>query len=116
MKEEKIDKNEKIKFEDIRKSIDKKLGKENSSLIADDMASLITFNAEREKTLNTKNEEIEKLRKDKETLIQANGNLLQQVNQASEEIFSPRKEEKEEKKPFNFRDMFDEKGQFKRKL
>lgn len=105
-----------MKFEDIRKSIDKKLGKENSSLIADDMASLITFNAEREKTLNERNDEIEKLKKDKETLIQANGNLLQQVNQASEDILKPQVKEKEEKKPFNFRDMFDEKGNLKKHL
>lgn len=105
-----------MKFDDIRKNIDKKLGKENSSLIADDMASLITYNSEREKTINSKDEEIEKLRKDKEMLIEANGNLLQQVNQASEEILKPKTEEKKEKKNFNFRDMFDEKGNFKKHL
>lgn len=105
-----------MNFEDIRKNIDKKLGKENSSLIADDMASLITFNTEREKTIKSNNEEIEKLKKDKEMLIQANGNLLQQVNQASEDILKPEVKEKEEKKSFNFRDMFDEKGNFKKKL
>ena len=81
------------------------------------MASLITLNSEREKTLNSRDEEIEKLKKDKETLIQANGNLLQKISQESEEIFSPKlKEEKEEIKPFNFRDMFDEKGNLKKHL
>ena len=106
-----------MKFEDIRKSMEKKLGKENSSLIADDMASLITLNSEREKSINTQNEEIEKLKKDKETLIQANGNLLQQISQESEDIFKPKlKEEKEEIKPFNFRDMFDSKGNLKKHL
>ena len=105
-----------MKFEDIQKSMSDKLGKENVSLIADDMASLITFNSEREKTLNERNEEISKLKKDKEMLIQANGNLLQQINQETEEAFKPKEKEQEEKKPFNFRDMFDEKGNLKKHL
>lgn len=106
-----------MKFEDIRKSMEKKLGKENSSLIADDMASLITFNAEREKSINNQNDEIEKLKKDKETLIQANGNLLQKISQESEEIFAPKIEKEEkEKTPFDFRSMFDSKGNFKKHL
>ena len=105
-----------MKFEDIRKSMEKKLGKENSSLIADDMASLITLNSEKDKSITTQNEEIEKLKKDKETLIQANGNLLQKISQESEEILIPKTEEKEDKKPFNFHDMFDSKGNFKKHL
>lgn len=102
-----------MKFEDIQKSMEKKLGKENSSIIADDMASLITLNAEREKTLKARNDEIEKLKKDKETLITANGNLLQQISAETEEILTPKKEEKEEYKPFNFKSVFDSKGNFK---
>lgn len=106
-----------MKFEDIQKSMVEKLGEENSALIADDMASLISYHAEREKTLKDRNEEITKLKKDKDMLISANGNLLQQINQESEEIFNPKiKEEKEDKKPFNFRDMFDDKGNFKKRL
>lgn len=102
-----------MKFDDIKKSMEEKLGKENSSIIADDMASLITLNTEREKTLKARNDEIEKLKKDKETLITANGNLLQQISAESEEILKPKKEEKEEKKPFNFKSVFDSKGNFK---
>ena len=102
-----------MKFDDIKKSMEKKLGKENSSLIADDMASLITLHAEREKTLKDRDEEIEKLRKDKETLITANGNLLQQISAESEDILRPKKEEKEDKKPFNFKSVLDSKGNFK---
>ena len=104
-----------MKFDEIRNSIEEKLGKENSALIADDMASLITLNSEREKTINDRNEEITKLRKDKDMLINANGNLLQQINQAEEDIFAPKIEkEKEDKKPFDFRAMFDKKGNFKK--
>lgn len=104
----------KIEFSDITKNIEEKLGKENVSLIADDMASLISFNSEREKTLSDREAEITKLKSDKEMLITANGNLLQQVNAASEEILNPKiKEEPEDKKPFNFRSVFDSKGNFK---
>lgn len=103
-----------MNFDEITKSMEDKLGKENVSLIADDMASLISFNSEREKTLSDRNNEIDKLKKDKETLIAANGNLLQKISQASEEELNPKKKEVEEKKPFNFKSVFDEKGNFKR--
>lgn len=106
-----------MKFEDIQKSMEKKLGKENSALIADDFATLITYNSEREKTIKDNKEEIDRLKKDKDMLINANGNLLQQINQESEEIFAPKvKEEEKPKEPFNFRNMFDEKGNFKKHL
>lgn len=103
-----------MNFDEITKSMEDKLGKENVSLIADDMASLISFNSEREKTLSDRNNEIDKLKRDKETLIAANGNLLQKISQASEEELNPKKKEAEEKKPFNFKSVFDEKGNFKR--
>lgn len=103
-------------LDSIRKSMESKLGEDNSALIADDFASLITFNTEREKTLKSREDEITKLKRDKETLISANGNLLQQISRESEEVLKPKVIEKEDKKPFNFRDMFDEKGNFKKKL
>lgn len=100
----------------FRKSIEEKLGEDNSALIADDFATLITFNAEREKSIKSRDDEISKLKKDKETLISANGNLLQQISQESEEVLKPKMEEKDEKKPFDFRSVFDEKGNFKKKM
>ena len=100
----------------FRKSIEDKLGEDTSALIADDFATLITFNNEREKSLKSRDEEISKLKKDKETLITANGNLLQQISQESEEILKPKTEEKVEKKPFDFRSVFDEHGNFKKKM
>lgn len=105
-----------MKFEDITKNINKKLGKENSSLIADDMASLISYNASVQKDIQDKNSQIDKLKSDKEMLIEANGNLLQQISSETEDILKPKKEEKEEKKDFNFYSMYDEKGNFKKKL
>ena len=106
-----------MKIEDITKSMTEKLGKEEASKIADDFANLLTLDASRIKEMKSKDETISKLQKDKETLINANGNLLQQISVESEEILNPKpKEEVEEKKPFDMRNCFDEKGRFKKKL
>lgn len=102
----------------ITKSIQKKLGKENSAMITDDLANIITIKSNYEKEIKDNKEEIEELKKTKETLIEANGNLLQQVSM--EHTPEPKKEDKEEPKKnplnFNFSAMFDEKGNFKRNL
>lgn len=100
-------------LEKITKNIQKKLGKENSAMITDDLASIITIKSNYEKQLKENEEEISQIKQDKEVLIQANGNLLQQVTMGAE----PKKEEvKEEKKEsaknFNFSAMFDSKGNF----
>lgn len=102
-------------FEKITKSIQEKLGKENVGLIADDLGKLITNNTSMNDTLKEKEEEIQKLKQDKELLITTNGNLLQQVGMGDEGNFINKNDDKKEepKKPFNFRDVFDEKGNFK---
>lgn len=104
-------------LEKITKSIQKKLGKDSSSKIADDIASIITIESNYKKQTEEKNKEIETLKEDKEMLIQANGNLLQQVSMGTEEDLNPKKKEEEEKKkPFDFRSVFDEKGNFKKSI
>ena len=106
-----------MNFEEITKNINTKLGKETSAKIADDMASLMTYNSNMKKDIKNKNDEIEKLKKDKEMLIEANGSLLQQVSQESEDILKPTpKEEDKPKKSFNFYEMYDERGNFKKSL
>lgn len=105
-----------MKIEDITKSMTEKLGKEEASKIADDMASLLTLEASRIKEMKSKDDTIEKLQKDKETLISANGNLLQQISAEKEEILTPPKEEKKERERIDLRDCFDEKGRFKTKF
>ena len=106
-----------MKMEDITKSINDKLGKEYASKIADDMASLLTLDSGRVKELKDKDEEITKLKKDKEMLIEANGNLFRQISQETEDILEPQtKKEKEESKPFDYASALDEKGRFKRKM
>ena len=103
-------------FEKITKSIQDKLGKENTSLIADDLGKLITDNATMNKDLRTRDERISKLEQDKEALITTNGNLLQQVAMGDEGGLINKNEPKEDepKKPFDYRSVFDEKGNFKR--
>lgn len=99
-----------MKLEEYTNSIQEKIGKEESGKIADDIAKILTYDNKLQKDIQSKNDEIEKLKKDKEMLIEANGNLLQSIPMGKE------KDEKkeEEEKPFDFRSVFDEKGNLKR--
>ena len=102
-------------FEKVTKSIQDKLGKENTSLIADDLGKLITDNGTMNADLKQRDEQIAKLKQDKEALITTNGNLLQQVAMGNDEnLINTNKKEEEPPKPFDFRSAFDEKGNFKR--
>lgn len=103
-------------FEEVTKSIQDKLGKEKTSLIADDLGKLITDNATMNKDLKGRDERISKLEQDKEALITSNGNLLQQVAMGDEGNLTNKNETKDEEppKPFDYRSVFDEKGNFKR--
>ena len=96
----------------LTESIDKKLGSENSAIIADDIGTIMTGFETMDSQIKAKDEEIALLKKDKEKLVLANGNLLKQIpvsfNEADDD------EEEVAKKPFNFRDAFDEKGNFKK--
>lgn len=103
-----------MKIEDITKSITEKIGKAEAGKIADDMANLLSLEKSRLLDIDKKDKEIAKLKNDKEMLITANGNLLQQISVEKEEILSPEKEEKETYKPFDFREALDEKGHFKK--
>lgn len=103
-------------FEKVTKSIQEKLGKDNVGLIADDLGLLITDNTTMNESLRKKDEQITKLQQDKEALITTNGNLLQQVAMGDEDSLINKKEDKEPEpiKPFDYRSVFDEKGNFKR--
>ncbi len=99
-----------MNFEETLNKIQEKIGKDSSGIIADDIANLISYESARNKDLEDRNDEITKLKKDKEMLIEANGNLLQQISAEKEEILNPKVEE--EKKPINIRDAFDKYGNF----
>lgn len=99
-----------MNFEETLTKMQEKIGKDNAGIIADDIASLLSYESARNKDIQYKDSEIEKLKKDKEMLIEANGNLLQQISVEKEEVLKP--EQKEEKKPINIRDAFDKFGNF----
>ena len=97
-------------------TIQEKLGKEEAGKISDSLADILIIEEANTKTIKEKNDLIEKQKKDKEMLIEANGRMLKQIPQAKEEesFFEGTNSKKEENKPFDFRTIFDEKGHFKR--
>lgn len=97
-----------MNIEEYTNSIQEKLGKDEAGKIADDIASILTYDHKLQNDIKSKDEEITKLKKDKDMLIEANGNLLQQIPFGKEE---PKKEE--EPRNFDFKSVFDKNG-FKR--
>lgn len=95
--------------------IQEKLGKDAVGIIADDLGRIITDNAQMNTELENRNNEISKLKDDKELLTTTNGKLLQQISMG-EEIPPFKKQEKpeEKSKPYSFKSAFDEKGHFKK--
>lgn len=100
----------KEQFDKVSNEMQEKLGKENTALIADSLATLVTDNIAVNDTIAKKDAEIEKLKNEKESLIHTNGQLLQKISVGTEE---KRKEDtKEEAKEFSFKSAFDSKGRF----
>ena len=88
-----------MNIEEYTNKIREKLGEDNSAKIADDIANMLTYD-----------NKLKKDKKDKEMLIEANGNLLQQVPFGKEE---PKATVDDEPKKFDFKSVFDKNG-FKR--
>ena len=95
----------------ITNSIEEKLGKDNSALIADDFGILMTENAKAQELLAQKTKEIEELKSRNEKLVTANGNLLQQIPVGMERVKEP-EEEKAPQTHISLKDAFDSKGNF----
>lgn len=102
------------KFQDKINTIQEKIGKDASNLILDELGELLTDNKTVNDELSNKDKEIEKYKKTNETLQRVNGNLLQQVAMGSEEDLKPKTKEPEKPKEINYKDAFDEKGNFKK--
>lgn len=100
-----------MNIEEYTSKIQEKLGKDEAGKIADDIANMLTYDSKLHKDIKDRDEEITKLRKDKEMLIEANGNLLQQVAFGKEEVKTNNQDE--EIKKFDFKSVFDKNG-FKR--
>lgn len=104
--------------EDLQKitdSMKSKLSDEEYAKISDDIGILITKNTQSFNESVKKDEKITKLESDKEKLVSANGNLLQQISMGEDNFSNNSKVKKEEeKKSFSFKEVFDEKGHFKK--
>ena len=80
-----------MKNEDMKKlveDIQTKLGKESSGKIQDSLGLLITDSTNVNKELDLRAKEIEKLKKDKDMLLESNSSLLRQVGMGTEDDFS----------------------------
>lgn len=98
-----------MNIEDYTNKIQEKLGDE-AGKIADDIANILIYDNKIQKDIKDKDEEITKLKKDKDMLLEANGNLLQQIPLGKEE---DKIKKEEEPKNFDFKSIFDKNG-FKR--
>ena len=100
-----------MNFEETLTKMQEKIGKDEAAKIADDIASLLSYDNSRTKDINKRDKKIEKLEKDKEMLIEANGNLLQQISVETKDI-EPQAQNEEESKPIDIRSAFDKNGNF----
>lgn len=100
-------------FQNKMNEIQEKIGQDASSLIMDDIGLLLSDNKQMNETISEKNTENENLKKTNETLQMVNGNLLKQVGMIEDTKLNDNKTE-EKPKEFDFRTVFDEKGNFKK--
>ena len=104
-----------MNVEDITNSIREKLGEEESGKIADDLASLLLHDKSLNDTLKEKESSIEKLKNDKDLLVNANANLLLKIpsGKVDDENFEASRKDEENPKVFDFRSCFKD-GRFMR--
>lgn len=100
-------------FTEITKSIEDKL-EDKSAMIADDLGRMMTGFETMQQTLKDKDSRIKELEKDKEKLVLANGNLLKQIPVTRDDGDSNDSDDKPSYENFDFKDAFDENGNFKK--
>ena len=102
------------KMQELTNKIIEKVGEEKAGLIADDIGMLLTDNQTMNTEISNRDNEITKLKTDKENLITTNGNLLQQISMGedTESIYKKQDKPKDETKPLDYRTVFDEKRKF----
>lgn len=97
-------------IESFMTSSEEKLGKDNFAKISDEIGIIVTKNVETQKQLHDQADEIERLKRDKEALVTANGNLLKQVPMGHEK--QEEDDDAKKKQPFNYASAFDKNGRF----
>lgn len=98
----------------INNSIKEKIGDESFAMIGDDLGKIITARESMEKEIKTRDDTINDLKSKNEKLVDANASLFKQIpvtnsEESKEEVPSDFKME-----DLDFRDVLDEKGNFKR--
>ena len=106
-----------MKNEDFKKfveGIQTKLGKENSSIIADDLGTLISDNINMNKEIEKREKTISEKEELNNKLVKANSSLLQQVGVPDETPKNTSKGTKDpnEEEKISWNDCFDKKGNF----
>lgn len=105
-----------MKNEDFKKLIEglqEKIGKESSSIIADDLGNLISDNIAMNNTIDEKNKLIKEKEELNQKLVFANSSLLQQVGVPEETPKKPQSGSNDsEEEKISWNDCFDKKGNF----
>lgn len=107
-----------MKEEDIKQiteSIKTKLGEETYGTISDDIGILFTKNTEVQNQIVELNNDKDDLTEKVSKLTSANASLLNQIPRGIDDS-KPVQIDEEPKEPFNFKSLFDEKGNFKKTL
>lgn len=107
-----------MKEEDIKQitdSIKNKLGEESYATISDDIGLLFTKNTEVQNQIVELNNEKDSLTEKNSKLASANASLLNQIPMGIDNS-KPSQIDADNKEPFNFKSLFDEKGNFKKQL
>lgn len=100
-------------MEELTNKMQEKLGKDAAALIADDIGLLLSDTKKVNKQEEKYQADIQRLKEQKEKLIETNGNLLLQVSVAEDEVQTKKQAAPEEApKPFDFRTSIDEFGNF----
>lgn len=94
--------------------VTEKLGKEQASIIADDIGILITKHTEDVKTREQQANKIRELEALNEKLANANNTLLRQIPMGSEPEPQKKSQPESDLSNFSLRDAFDETGRFVR--
>ena len=102
-------------LETITQSIFDKLGEENSALIVDDVASIITKNNETISAINNLKADRDKLKSRNDLLIDSNAKLMQQIPRGPS-IDDVKEEKEAENTKIDVYSLFDEMGRLKTKL
>lgn len=97
----------------INDSIKEKIGEESFAMIGDDLGKIITGRETMEQEIKNRDDTIATLKSNNEKLVNANASLFKQIPVTTSE---ETKEEVQDIKfdDLDFRDVLDEKGNFKR--